>query len=358
MQLALHTQSKQSPRPGSLPLIRAVAAQLIAYAEQALIGDVARRHWPHDRDAELIIKTATSPATMTTAAWAGSLAATAVADFLLSMGPASAGSTLLRRGLQLQFGGSAAIVVPGLVVSATNAGFVQEGAPIRVRKLALDGPTLSPRKFATITTFTREIFSHSVPNIEALVRATLTESVALALDTALLDATAGDATRPAGLRYNIAAVGATSSNPVKLEAMKEDIAKLAGAVVGVSGNAPIIFVASPVQALALRLWAGSDFDFEVLASSALASGVVVAIASNALCSAIDPLPRFNISTETTLHEEDTTPLPLSTAGTPNTVAAPMRSLFQTDAIGVRMKLEVSWALRNAGGLSWLQGVNW
>jgi hypothetical protein len=36
----------------------------------------------------------------------------------------------------------------------------------------------------------------------------------------------------------------------------------------------------------------------------------------------------------------------------------MRSLFQTDAIGVRMQLEVSWALRNAGGLSWLQGVNW
>ena len=113
-----------------------------------------------------------------------------------------------------------------------------------------------------------------------------------------------------------------------------------------------------MQTLALRLWGGTEFDFEVLASSALAAGTVVAIASNALCSAIDPLPRFNISTETTLHEEDTTPLPLSTVGTPNTVAAPMRSLFQTDAIGVRMQLEVSWALRNAGGLSWLQGVNW
>ena len=341
-------------------LVRAITADLLTAAERTTYSDdVVKRCWPHDRDAELIVRSASSPAVMTTAAWAGSLAATALADFILNMGPASAGSALLRRGLQLNFQNKAAIMVPGLLSAATNTSFVQEGEPIPVRQLSLDGPTLSPRKFATITAFSREMFLHSVPTIESLTRAVLTESVGLALDSALLDATEGDAARPGGLRYNIAAVGGASAATPRSEAMAEDIATLVTAVAPVAGNVPIIIVASPAQAAALRvLWNRANLDYEVLSSSGLAAGVVVAIAPNALVSAIDPAPRFDVSTQSTLHMEDTTPLAIGTAGTPPTVAAPTRNLFQTDTLALRLRMEVSWALRNAGALAWLENVTW
>jgi hypothetical protein len=43
-------------------------------------------------------------------------------------------------------------------------------------------------------------------------------------------------------------------------------------------------------------------------------------------------PRFDVSDQATLHLEDTTPLAIGTAGAPATVAAPVRSLFQTDSM--------------------------
>ena len=51
---------------------------------------------------------------------------------------------------------------------------------------------------------------------------------------------------------------------------------------------------------------------------------------------------FMLSTGGTLHMEDTTPLPIGTVGTPNVIAAPTRSLWQTDTLGLRLTTEMSW----------------
>ena len=208
-----------------------------------------------------------------------------------------------------------------------------------------------------LATFTREVFSHSTPTIEALASAVLSESVGLALDTALLDDSPGDATRPAGLRNGISPLTASTTTPPS-EALAEDVRELVVAVAGVAGNAPIILVASPAQAVSLKMWMGGNPIYEVLASSGLAGGVVVAVASNALVSAVDPVPRIDVSRAAVLHMEDVSPLQISAERTPPTVAAPVRSLFQTDTIALRLRLEVSWALRNAGGLAWMQNVIW
>jgi hypothetical protein len=344
-------------RATGLPLVRAAAAHLIAHLENGYASDTAERLWPRDADTKLVAKAASIPATVSTSAWASTFAETALADFVISMGPASAAAALLARGLQLNFDSRAAIMVPGILSAAANVGFVQEGAPIPVRQFSIAGPTLSPRKFAVISTFLSTIFDYSTPTIESLVRDVLTQSVGLALDAALLDANAGDATRPPGLRNGISALTA-STDPVRAEAMAADIAALVNAVAGVAGSAgALTFVAAPAQAAALRLWAPNTFRYEVLASSGLASGVVICIAPNALVSAVDPAPRFEISKEATLHL-DTAPLPIGSPGSPATVAAPTENLFQLDAVGLRMIMQVAWALRNAGGLAWLQTTRW
>jgi hypothetical protein len=60
----------------------------------------------------------------------------AVQDFLGNLAPASAGSVLLQRGLQLSFGEFGAITVPNYIVATGSTSFVAEGAPIPARHAA------------------------------------------------------------------------------------------------------------------------------------------------------------------------------------------------------------------------------
>ena len=298
----------------------------------------------------MLIKSAVDPASLTDSDWAKPLAAAAVADMITNLGPVSAGAQLLKLGLQFTFGNVAAINVPGIVASADNAGFVQEGAPIPARALEVHPAVLEPRKFASISVFNREIFEHSVPAIELLVRTTMAESIGLALDTALFDATAGDAIRPAGLLNAVSPITASTSATV-YEALIEDVSALAAAVASVAANGPIIFVASPEQAVVMRMWA-NQLSYSVFASGALTDGTVIAVAPNALCSATDPIPRFNAVKEAVLHMEDATPLQIGGTTTP------VRSLYQTNAIGLRVVMEVAWALRATGAVAFIADASW
>ncbi len=337
-------------------LVRAAAAYLVANARGGAPVTEAGTLWPSDHKLHLLVKSTVNPATTSQSGWADTLAMTALYDFIVMMGPASAGAALLARGLALEFDGHHCIQVPGLLSDATNTSFVQQGSAIPVRQLSVDaGATLAPCKFATLTTFTREISERSVPSIEAFTRALLTESVGLALDIALLDDVVGSTARPAGLRQGIAGL-VPSTLPSASEAMKADITALTTSVCAVAGNNPIVLVAAPAQAIALRLWRERNA-FEIFASGGLAAGTVVAIAPNAIVSALDPLPRFDIARDSTLHME-TSPTAISALGSPPTVAAPVRSLWQTDSIGLRMIMEVSWGLRSASGLAWMTGVGW
>jgi len=55
---------------------------------------------------------------------------------------------------------------------------------------------------------------------------------------------------------------------------------------------------------------------------------------------------------------DDAPLPLSATGTPNVVSAPMQSMYQQDAIALRMLLYATWALRRPNRISFVQNVTW
>src|SRR5215207_1408709 len=63
------------------------------------------RMFPNDTVSPVLLRAATSPATISTSAWAGSLALGAVADVVTNLGPVSAASQLFRAGLQVRFEG-------------------------------------------------------------------------------------------------------------------------------------------------------------------------------------------------------------------------------------------------------------
>ena len=116
-----------------------------------------------------------------------------------------------------------------------------------------------------------------------------------------------------------------------------------------------MFIVAPARALYLATLLPSDFGYPVLSSAAVPAARVICIDAGALIAAHGTEARFSSSRDATLHEDDTTALPIGTPGSPATVAAPVRSMFQTDAIATRVTLLVTWAIRS-GGVSYVDAT--
>ena|SRR5215472_9627158 len=110
------------------------------------------------------------------------------------------------------------------------------------------------------------------------------------------------------------------------------------------------------QAVRLKLTAGPKFDFDVIASTSLATGTVAVIEAASFVGGFGSTAEFSTSKVGVIHSEDMSPTDV-TGGTPSP-ASPVKSLFQTDAIGLKTTLWASWGLRAAGHAQWLQGATW
>jgi hypothetical protein len=332
------------PRPSDA-LIRAIAAECIAFAGGQSPDAVLKDRWPRDEAARSFLKTRAS-VTPTTTSTANALSTTAAADMLLSIGPQSAASQLFAQGLMLNFDRSVTISVPNILSTATFSNIVAEGNPIPVYEVR-SGPStlLTSQTIKGICVFTREVIESS--NVEAIVRQVLAESIGLSLDVLMFTSSAG------GLLNGIVA-GSESANSDRTEAMFEDLATLLSSVALVAAGFPIAIVTSPTQAvkLKLRLLTTRDPGFAVLASSAVPDGTVIAIAANTLVAATSPSPTFDVSTNATVVMANSPPggTILGTDGT--------QSLFQTDSFGLRVRFGAAWALRSATGIAFLEDVVW
>lgn len=356
---------------------RAATLKVLAHVTRRSIDELRHERYGDDESTKIITealtRAASAPATTTTSGWASQLVETVNADFMQDLMPASVYPGLSARGLRLNFGRAGVVSIPSRSATPTIAGsFVGEGAPIPVRQGAFTSQSLTPKKMAVISTFTREIAEHSTPAIEGLIRSAMQDDTAVAIDTVLLDATAASSIRPAGIRSGVTATPATAGGG--FTALVGDIKALVGALItATNGNvrAPV-WIMNPVQAMAISLTqnAGGDFPFQaalsngtlqgypVIQSPTVAAGRVLLVDAADFVSVTGDEPRFDVSDQATLHMEDTAPLAISAAGTPNTVAAPIRSLFQTDTLAVRMILPMNWAFRRAGVVAWTDAVTW
>jgi hypothetical protein len=330
------------------PLVRAVIATgLSAIDKTAHASEHARRRFGDDRVLDLVLRAAVSPTTM-----AGTPAlAHVVAAFLDALVPVSAGADLLRRCVALNFNGAAQITAPA--ISIPVADFVGELAPIPVvQSVTSAGPTLVPHKLAVITSLTGEMIRNT--NAETLVRQVLIEATGPAVDKVLFSTAAAGTDRPAGLLNGIAAL-APAAPGEKAQAIVDDLQALALALAPIAGNGNIVLIGSPDAAVALRLRLPQTVEWPVLSSSALAAKTVIAVAANAVVSAVEGTPQIDASQEASLHR-DTAPSDIVSSG--GVVATPVGTLFQTDSVGLRLRWPISWARRDARGIAWLTAVNW
>jgi hypothetical protein len=324
-----------APDPPTMSsLVRAVIAQAHATLDRSVrAADYAAASWPNDASVPLVLRAAVAPTLMANA----TALAPIVQQFVEALGPLSASGELANRGIALSSFGRGLVSVPSFAPG--EASFVAEAAPIPAKQFVSTGPLLSPYKLATIVTLSAEMLEHS--EAETLVGTALTESVALGLDRVLFSTAAAVAgQQPAGLLNG------------KTDVMTDDIGKLVKAIAPVASGGFLI-VAAPQQATALQLRIGRQVDF-IRASDAVAVGTVIAIAPRGFVSIFET-PRVDATFEALVHQEDTSPLPIASGAT---IAAPTRSLFQTNTVGLRMITPTSWALRTPSAVAWMQNVNW
>jgi hypothetical protein len=212
---------------------------------------------------------------------------------------------------------------------------------------------------------------YSNPAIEAIIRQGLQDDTQQSLDAYLIDGTASSSIRPAGLLNSVVPITAASTGTA-LEKMVADLKALVQAMVATGGGQDPVILLNPAQAFALGfaqtttgeflfasvVEAGQKFNCSFIVSQNVPVGTVVAVDAYEFATATGDTPRLAISNEATLHEEDTAPLAIGTPGAPATVAAPVRSLFQTDSIAIRLTLYVSWVMRRPGMVQWIATVGW
>jgi HK97 family phage major capsid protein/HK97 family phage prohead protease len=376
--------SAKSSKPGAKATVPATArrerdkAELLFRAAYTIakshvgnrsLGEIILSDFGGDRELEAVVLAASNPAMTTVQGWAAELIETQVGEFLDLLAPESVWARL--SGLRLTFDRAGAFRLPGRTARGLGGNFVGEGAPIPVKQATLGSVLLSPFKMAVITTMTRELAQRSAPAAEPLFRQMMIEDTAIAIDTAFLDATAASAVRPAGLQVlgaGTASAGDTIANIVT------DLKGMITAMVTAGAGRRPVWIMNDVQRIGLMTALSSTEDsrpfadevrggtlmgYPIIASINVPTGLVALVDQAELAQGYGDSPAIDMSNQATLHMEDTTPLPLVTGAQGSGVAAsPMRSLFQTDSLGLRLVWDISWAFRRAGAAQFRTGVAW
>lgn len=284
-----------------------------------------------------------------TSGWAGELAAQAVADFVSNL-PSSAAAAIIARGVRVRLDGGN-VRIPVRSGGPAPLPWVAEGGPIAVKAFTIAGATLGPRKMGVLVMATRELILTSAA--EPVFRALLREDASVAIDAGFFSAESGDATVHRGLLAGLTPL--TASPEGGREAMIADLASVAAAAAGM-GTADIVLVMSPARAATVQVML-PELRIPVLASSALPPDRVVGLDAGAIVTGFGTEAEIDSSSETLVHASDT-PTNIGTVGTPNIVAAPTRSLFQTDVIATRLLLDIAFATRRPGAVAYLDGASW
>ena len=388
-------------------IFKQVTSQFVAHVTKSRPEQVAQELYKGDDRVAAVVKTAVGPANTTETGWAAELVRESYGAFLDDLRGVSVFAALRANTMALDFGNSSSIKIPRRDLSGSHGtdlagSFVGELGVIPVKKLGLTSQTLTRNKMAVISTMSSEIMEQSTPSIEAIIRKAMIDDTAQALDNALLDTAAAAAgIRPAGLLNSVtgtASGGATSANIIT--DLKTLLTKLSTANLGA---APILImntqrllglstVTNAVGQFAFRdeIASGRLLGIPVIASSHVPAQVIVAVDGDSFVSAAGT-PEFKLSDQAVLtmaNADGTAPTQAGdatdytggdtgtaeqvppkggiivtgdTGGKPSGTAVAgyqAMSMYQQDAVAIRMIMGLSWGLVRAGSVATITGAAW
>lgn len=346
--------------------VRAAVANGIALMTGKDIKRVLDDRYPGHEATAVMCRADQTLGTTTGSHWADDLVRTAYADFLDALAGVSIYPALRDRGIALNFDGAGTVSIPGRTAGTAGGGFVAEGSPIRVGKVTTTSVTMTPKKMGVIIPFSKELAKRSTPAIEAVVRQAILDDTSAILDPLILDATASSTSRPAGLLNGVSAA-ATGYGGGDYRAVQEDFKALLAPFIAANASDNITVVMNSAQGFALSMMEGPVanpdwFDkikqrLFIIESTHATANRLIALRNSDFATAMGDAPEFDVSEQATIHMEDTTPLEI-VSGTGPTTADPVRSLWQTNSVAIRMLMDVSWKMRRTGMVQWIDTTTW
>jgi HK97 family phage prohead protease/HK97 family phage major capsid protein len=330
------------------------------------VDKVLDERYPGHEATAIIAKADQTIGTTSVSGWAAELVQTVNQGFLEALTGYSVYPELRNRGIGLSFDGVGTVKIPRRTGGTAAGGFVAEGSPIKVGKLTTAAAELTPKKMGVIVAFSKELTKRATPAIEALVRRAILEDTASVLDAAILDSTASSTARPAGLLNGLSAV-ATGYGGGDHVAVKEDFKALLAPFITANASDNITVIMNPAQGLSIAMMDGPDNTtawfqairdrVTIIESTYATANRIIAIRNSDFATAIGDAPEFDMSEQATIHMEDTTPLEI-VSGTGPTTADPVRSLWQTNTMGIRMLMDVSWVMARPSMVQWINGTSY
>lgn len=332
---------------------RAVFAEVMAQAGLCHDGSdtFLQERYPSDKISRALLNRANVD--LSTTGNQSALADAALRAFLVSLAPESAAAELIRRGVPVNVGRASLATFPFRTGAPVAAPWVAEGEPIPVVSRTLDGVTIGPsKKIALISAITRELAKRA--DGEAVVTRILREDVAAGLDAAYLSTAGASDAANAGLLNGVTPLSGTPGADAL--AMATDLEALAAAV-STNGSGQVVYIMSPtnfarlpirVPEIAARITA--------LPSQAVADTRIIAADPASILHSTDPAPDILVSKHATIHMSDT-PLEI-VSDTGPTTADPVRSMFQTDGIAIRIIAEIAFAKRRTDAVAYINNASW
>lgn len=350
-------------------LVRRALVHGVSIHTKQPIDKVLEQRYPNrDEATDLVVNMrADAPiATTTTSGFVSQLVQSTWADFMGALTGMSVYPGLRDRGRRVSFDSAGTAYLPQRTGSGANGSFFAEGSPIRVGRVTVAAPTFTSRKMGVIIPFTREAAKRATPDLEGVLRQAILEDTASTLDPLLLDATAGDTVRPAGLLYGVSAA-ASGYGGADHVAVKEDFKALLQPFIDAKAAGGITVIMNPAQGLAISMMDGPDNNSNwfqsirdrvtIIESENATANRLIALRNADFATALGDMPEFELSNQAVIHMEDTTPLEI-VSGTGPTTADPVRSFWQTDSMGLRMIMDVSWTMARSGMVQWIDGTSY
>lgn len=348
-------------------IFRSALCHFVAKVQNKGIDQVVEARYPGHEATAVMTRADATIATTTTSGWASQLVQNSFGDFLDLLSPFSVYPGLSSRGVKVTFNNNqGSITIPSSSSdSALAGGFVLEGDPIPVGRMTTTSITMAPHKFGIITTMSKEAAAYTTPALENVLRNSILRRTAITLDGLLLDNVAGTATRPAGLLNGVSAT-AVGYGGGDYAAVIEDINALMAPFDDANAGRNMVLIMHPAQARKLSMMPGPDgafgwadrfmSQFTVLVSTNATAGRLIAIDAEDFATATGDTPVFDVSEQATIHMSDT-PLEI-VSGTGPTTADPVRSMWQTNSIALRMVVNLTWKMRRTGMVRWINGTSW
>jgi hypothetical protein len=385
---AKHLGGKEREK-GELIFKHATSAYL-AHVNRVPLDVAAKTAYPGDEGLQAIIKTAINPADTTTTGWATELTQEANQGYLdLLRGVSVTPNLWAVAGVRLQFDGFTVLNVPSRAGTDTQlaSGFTGEGAAIPVRKATFATQPISPYKWASITTMTKEIMQRSTPSIQALVTQGMIDDTGTKLDQDYLGEVAAAAGyRPAGIMNGVTGTAAATGGATVGDDMLTDLKNLINPFYAANMGQTLRIMMHPSNALAMslilyngtylfrdELARGTLFGIPVLQSTNIPIDELQAV-DMAQQAVADGATRFDVSDTATIVEvDDDGVLPDMGAEQPRTPSgavggpggsqtttplSPVRSLFQTETVAIKSVQELSWAVLRDGSVNRITGVSY